>query len=108
MGIYQVLCGKGSRKGMAMAEKVELWMAWPKGHKNGQNKRKARGTRSGEPKQQNFKSEKKPRWGKKNLEYAIQGKGISQVVRESSSSYITMVTMGAGTQGNEGKKRGRA
>ena len=108
MGTYQVLCGKESRKGMAMAEKVEVWMARSKGDKNGQNKQKARGTRSGKPRQQNFKSNKKRRWGKKNFGNAIQGKGIAHVVRESSSSSIAMVTMGTGTQGNEGKKGCRA
>ena len=62
-----------------------------KGTKMGKSNRKLEGTGQINRDNKNFKSNNKPRWGKKGYGSAIQGKGTTQATGESSSSSVATV-----------------
>ena len=76
-----------------MAKKADVWRAKGKGDKMGQKSQKAGGNGSGKHEQQNFKTDNKPTWGQKGYGNVVQGKGIVQVIGESSYGYISILTV---------------
>ena len=93
-------------RAMAMAEKADMWHTKGDGKEKGQNKQKAGG--SGQQGQgQNWKTNKKPGWGKKGSGSAVQGKGTVPSGMASSSGSIAAVATGTDTggQSNQNQKQ---